>query len=158
MGSYDCPVGVWTQPLHGLWTYHGRLTLGFLPAAGYLDPTERSELGRISIERASLRSFMESGPATQTVFRPPNVFQAKLRGRDRATARIVARRLPRIPLDSDARSAADVTPRRWCSAQGLQPRTEAGPRQLQLGVRRRFRTAPHRHRRMMAVQLAEDAR
>jgi hypothetical protein len=74
-----------------------------------------------------------------TNVRLPNVFQAKLRGRGRAATRIVARRLPRILLDSNARSAADVTPRRWCSAQGLQPRTEAGPRQLQLGVSRRIR-------------------
>jgi hypothetical protein len=61
----------------------------------------------------------------------PNGMGAKLRGRGRAATRIVARRLPRIPLDSDARTAADVTPRRWCSAQALQRRTEAGPCQLQ---------------------------
>jgi hypothetical protein len=30
-----------------------------------------------------------------------------------------------------------MTPRRWCSAQALQRRTEAGPRRLQLGVSRR---------------------
>jgi hypothetical protein len=55
----------------------------------------------------------------------------------RATTRTAACWLPRIPLDSDARSATSMTPRRWCSAQALQRRTEAGPRQLQLGVSRR---------------------
>lgn len=35
----------------------------------------------------------------------------------------------------DARTAANVTPRRWCSAEGLQPRTEAGRCQLQSRVR-----------------------
>jgi hypothetical protein len=42
-------------------------------------------------------------PAAAQTFRcRPNVFQAKLRGRGRATTRIVARRLPRILLDSKA--------------------------------------------------------
>ena len=65
-----------------------------------------------------------------------NGFHTKLHGQGLRAEAVVARRLPRIPLDGDVRSATAVTPRRWCSAQGLQPRTEAGPRQLQLGVRR----------------------
>jgi len=32
------------------------------------------------------------------------------------------------------RDAANVTPRRWCSAEGLQPRTNAGRRQVQWHV------------------------
>jgi hypothetical protein len=77
------------------------------------------------------------------VFRPPNGMGAKLHGRGPRAEALVARRLPRILLDSNARSAADVTPRRWCSAEALQRRTEAGPCQLQRLVRRhRLRSHP----------------
>ena len=61
----------------------------------------------------------------------------QLRGQGPRAEVAAARWLPRIPLDSDTRSATSVTPRRLGSAQGLQPRTEAGPRQLQWQVGRR---------------------
>ena len=61
----------------------------------------------------------------------------QLRGQSPRAEAVAARWLPRIPLDSDTRSATNVTPRRWCSAEGLQPRTEAGPRQLQWQVSQR---------------------
>jgi hypothetical protein len=48
-----------------------------------------------------------------------------------------ARWLPRLMVARRERNAANATPRRWCSAEGLQPRTEAGPQQLQLRVRPR---------------------
>jgi hypothetical protein len=48
-------------------------------------------------------------------------------------------------LDRDARSATAVSPSEYCSAQGLQPRTEAGPRQLQLVVRRLESCASMKH-------------
>ena len=47
-----------------------------------------------------------------------------------------ARWLPRLTTCRRERSAASVTPRRWCSAEALQRRTEAGPHQLQLQVSR----------------------
>ena len=62
---------------------------------------------------------------------------AKLHGQGPRAEADVARRLPRILLDSNARSAAAVTPRRYCSAQALQRRIEAGPWRLQRLVRRR---------------------
>jgi hypothetical protein len=76
------------------------------------------------------------GCSCGTDLRPPNGPEAKLRGRGRAATRTVARRLPRIPLDSDVRTPTAVSPRKYCSAQGLQPRIGAGPRRLQLLVRR----------------------
>jgi hypothetical protein len=64
----------------------------------------------------------------------PNGSVTQLRGQGPRAEVAAACRLPRIPLDSDTRSATCMTPRRWCSAQGLQPRAEAGPRQLQWQV------------------------
>jgi hypothetical protein len=61
------------------------------------------------------------------VFRPPNGMGAKLHGQG-ARAEVPRRGgCTRIPLDGDARSAADATPRCWHSAQALQRRDEAGP-------------------------------
>ena len=37
------------------------------------------------------------------------------------------RLLPCVLASAQVRFAADVTPRRWCSAEALQRRTEAGP-------------------------------
>jgi hypothetical protein len=50
---------------------------------------------------------------------------------------LAARQPPRLTMDRRERYAAGVTPRRWCSAEVLQRRTEAGPHQLQLQVGRR---------------------
>jgi hypothetical protein len=62
--------------------------------------------------------------------RPPKGFKLSCAAGSCVATRIVARRLPRIPLDSDARSAAAETPRRWCSGQALQRRIEAGPARI----------------------------
>ena len=53
--------------------------------------------------------------------RPPNGHAGKLHGRGPRGYAPVARRLRRILLDSNARSAADVTPRWYCSAQAARP-------------------------------------
>ena len=60
-------------------------------------------------------------PDTENVIRPSNGIGAKLCGRGPRAEALVARRLPRILLDSNARSAAGVTPRRYCSAQAARP-------------------------------------
>jgi hypothetical protein len=69
--------------------------------------------------------------------RAPNGFHAKLCGQGLRAEVAAACRLPRIPLDSDSGSATCMTPRRWCSAEALQRRDEAGPQQLQREVRPR---------------------
>ena len=67
---------------------------------------------------------------------PSNDAVTQLRGQGPRAEVAAAHWLPRIQLDSDARSATSVTPRFLCSAEGLQPRAEAGPRQLQWLVSR----------------------
>jgi hypothetical protein len=52
----------------------------------------------------------------------------------RAATRMAAGWLPRLRPTPRHACATTMTPRRYCSAQALQRRTKAGPRQLQRGV------------------------
>jgi hypothetical protein len=73
--------------------------------------------------------------STQIIVRRPNGSHAKLHGQGPRVYAPAARRLPAPQLTSaHMQFAADVTPRRWCSAEALQRRTEAGPCQLQREV------------------------
>ena len=61
-------------------------------------------------------------------FRALNVPHAKLRGQGRAATRPAARwLLPCVLASAKVQFAATVTPCRFCSAEALQRRTEAGP-------------------------------
>ena len=60
--------------------------------------------------------------------RRANGFGTKLHGQGLRACPSAARRLPRRFFNRRiSRFAADVTPRRWCWAEALQRRTEAGP-------------------------------
>ena len=69
--------------------------------------------------------------------RAPNGSGAKLHGQGPRVWKLRHDGCARIPLDSDTRSAAAMPPRRYCSTEALQRRTEAGPCQLQRLVRPR---------------------
>jgi hypothetical protein len=75
------------------------------------------------------------------LIRPANGTHAKLCGQGPRAEAAAACGLPRIPLDSDTRSATCMTPSRFCSAEALQRRAEAGPQRLQREVRRRAMSA-----------------
>jgi len=75
--------------------------------------------------------------------RRPNVPHAKLHGQGpRAYASAARRLLTCVLASAQVKFAADVTPRRFCSAEALQRRIEAGPWQLQRGVSRRCGATP----------------
>jgi hypothetical protein len=57
--------------------------------------------------------------------------RAKLCGQGPRAEGVAARQPPRLTMDRQERTAAGVTPRRWCSAEALQRRPEARPQQLQ---------------------------
>jgi hypothetical protein len=106
-------------------------------------PHGESAQQRFSERQAATDSTLETGDVAVGSLpslgksRPAERPHAKLCGQGPRAEAGAACRLPRIPLDSDTRTAACMTLRRFCSAEGLQPRAEAGPQRLQREVRRR---------------------
>ena len=86
---------------------------GFVPPTGVVAHT----MSTAAVH--SLRAQLRVGNARHV--RRANGHAGKLHGRGPRGYTPVARRLRRILLDSNARSAADVTPRWYCSAQAARP-------------------------------------